>query len=271
MNINCFIKSIPTILFAGPDLHIASHFCEKASIPSSVFPIDRLRSIYQKRFPNKNSYTIENGIDLEVLNSAKLRPNLLNKNIFTIIYTGILYEGHNPVLFTNSYNKILENLSKIDKKRIQCVFIGITHQSNKNTAHIIQMVKCRPQNYKLIQRVSHKEALTYQANAQILLKFSMDSQQRMGLGAKLSEYAATKNPVLTVMSVNNKETPFFPNRNIQVLCVNELEIETFILEHFNSWKQGVPIKTDISETEIYKMSRRYQTEQLASIIKEHFS
>lgn len=232
-----------------------------------IFVFERLREIYNSKYPSLPSFTIENGIDLDILNNARRIDSPFKKNIFTILYTGVLYPSHNASLFTNAFLSFVSKLPEQEKNNIRCEFIGILYQMNQSSKHIKEAAKNHPKIIKILPRVNHVEALAHQLNAQILLKFSIDTQIKMGLGAKLSEYAATKNPILTVISVPDKETPFFPGRNIQTICSEQEEIEQYISFQYAQWKQGKSLKTDITDDEIYHMSRRHQTEQLASVIK----
>lgn len=246
---------------------------ESLAIENSLFYVtvyDKILKYYEAGFPNIKGHIIENGIDLNLLEQAAELKNPFSEEKFTILYTGIFYPGHNVELFLNVINRLIHEYPEI-KKRLRCVFVGINQRPNANSKLVDQAVNSTPENFDVIAPIPHIDALNHQLNAHLLLKFSAKSQLEVGNGAKLYEYAATKNPILTVLSVNDKRTSFYPGQNVQALCVTEAEIEDCILTNFNAWKAGESIQTDLSDEDIFKMSRKFQTGQLAELIKQNLA
>lgn len=243
---------------------------ERSAIANCLFLISVHSNIvgkYKLKFPDVEGYVIENGTDLDLLKNAQKSTNPFNPGQFVILYTGIIYPKHNVSIFIEAVEHLLENSQSLALD-LKCFFVGIDKQPNRNTRFVESFKEKYPNNVEILESISHFEAVRYQLHAQLLLKFSAMPQIVSGNGAKIYEYVATRNPILTVQSTDDKRTTFFPDLNVQRICINQSEIEIYINEQYTKWKKGESLKSNLTYNDIYKISREYQCHQLAALINK---
>ena len=207
-----------------------------------------------------------NGIDLEVLN--QLKKNQKNSKNFTITFTGTIYDKHNIIRFFDSYIELVEQEKYADLKLI---LVGIELRPSKYHDFIKNKEKLYPQNIKILKAVSYKESISIQLQSTILLKFDFTGQQNGLLGAKLYEYAATRKPILTVLSIDNKKSTFFADRDFQKMVYTKEEIKNNIISLYNEFIVNQDLKTNITNEEIYSFSRLKNIVDLSVKINNHFN
>lgn len=217
-----------------------------------------------KLFPNTKSITHENGIDLKLIEKLK-KETAVNQQEFTICYTGSLYDQHNVSDFLKGIDLLI---NKIPNAQLKVKFIGITLKPSSNIQLIKEFQKKHPKTIEIIDTISHAEAIKAQLSSTLLLKFDYTGQHLGLLGAKLYEYAATKRPILTVLSIENKQTTFFPNRNVQYMVTNKHEICNTIENLYHNFIEGRIIESDLTQEEIYSFSREKRVSDFASVLKK---
>ncbi len=216
----------------------------------------------KKLFPFSRGFVHENGIDLSILNLLKKERGYENP-LFTIIFTGSLYNQHDVGMFLEGIEQFLvENKSA----RIKIKFVGINLKPSDNTELVHSFQLKYPNLIEVIDAVSHIESIRYQLSSTLLLKFDYTGQHQGMLGAKLYEYAATKKPILTVLSIKNKETTFYPNRNIQYMVTSSDEIVKVVKSLYDKHCRGEIVESDLSDDEIFSFSRTHKIKELTKII-----
>jgi glycosyltransferase involved in cell wall biosynthesis len=186
-------------------------------------------------------------------------------SFFKITFTGSLYNEHNVSVFIEGIERFVnENESTL----LKVVFVGIDLKPSDNVRLVNKFQLKHPDIVEIIDAVSHSDSIRYQLASSLLLKFDYTGQYQGLLGAKLYEYAATKKPILTVLSIENKETTFYPNRSIQYMVNSPDEIVKVVKSLYEKHEQGELVESDLSEEEILSFSREYKIRELAEIINK---
>lgn len=248
-------------------------FCEKQyekkylSNSSGIISVsDFLVKEISKRVNPKCSITIENGIDLDYIKNSKI---ILDENFFNIVYTGTFYESHYMEIFYNGFKKFYEN-NRNDNVRIY--FVGIEKTKCSPYYKAIEMKNEYKNIIKIIDQVDIQTATNYQISSTILLNFIPGDPSKGIIGAKSYSYAATGKPILLIPEIPNRNSPFFPGRNIQNIAVDENEVFIYLSNKYIEFEKNQEIKTDISKEEIIKLSRNFKANELAEwILKKKLS
>jgi len=165
------------------------------------------------------------------------------------------------------YKGVVEFLDKHNKiQTIQLYFIGIESLTNMATKVVEQLAIEYPENVSILKRMSQKEVANYQMNANVLLNFIAGDPSKGLIGAKSYVYAATKNPILTIPSIKNSSSTFFPERDIQFIAINHHEVSNYLNEVYSDYLQGIIRKTNITEDEIYQITREYNAYKMIDFI-----
>lgn len=256
------IKSTLLKILSFQEQKLEKKYLSKASFftASSLNIIQENNRIY----PNKLGYLHENGIDYELISILK-KNNIKIRQNFYITYTGSFYNEHKVDLFLDALEKLILS-HQYPKLKVR--FVGVLLKPSINVNLINTFKSKYPEYVEIINAVQHRKALEYQLSSSILLKFDYTGQYKGLLGSKLYEYAATNVPILTVLSVANRTTTFYPNKRVQFMACSSEEIEEFIKEIYSNFCQGKIVKSDLTESEIKSFSRENKIEEFAQIIKE---
>lgn len=221
---------------------------------------------------NKNNVTFnlekglvhENGISLHILKSLeKNRP----KTHFQITYTGSLYPEHDIKSFLDACQELISEKSL----KIKVQFIGVEIKPSTSLAYLKDFIKYAEDWIDIIEPVELSKSIQYQLDSHLLLKFDFTGQNEGLLGAKMYEYAATKNKILTVLSINDKRSNFYPNKNIQCMSFGKLEIKETIFKLYNDWIEEKQIESDLTNEDIISFSREKSIEELSNWLKKIFN
>lgn len=211
---------------------------------------------------SKKGIIIPNGVDLELVNSIP-EPKELNKQ-FTLVFTGTIYEGQRIEEFLSAYENFL---NKHGSKDILVKFIGIEISLNKNVSKIIEFSNKFPKNLVIMSRMSQRDSIFEQKKASVLLNFIPGTQTEGIIGGKTYEYLAIKKPILVIPFKEEKNPPLFPDRNFQYFAYSTEQIESLLEKFHNSFEKGEELTTDITNHELYDISRRKQAIILAEYLK----
>lgn len=214
----------------------------------------------EKRVNFKNNIVVENGVDLNYIENGKL---ILNQNNFNIVYTGRFYECSYMKIFKDGFEKFIKSVGKTKTK---VFFVGIEKWKCKPYYEVQEMKGEFPENIEIIDTVDTQTATDYQLSASILLNFIAGDPSKGLIGAKAYAYAATRKPTLVIPEISNKNSPFFPDRDIQTIAVNESQVFEFLNEKYSEFIQGQSLKTDITDTEINSLSRKSNAQKLSDFI-----
>ena len=210
-----------------------------------------------------NKIIIENGVELDYLENGKV---ILDKKTFNIVYTGRFYESSYMKIFINGFKKFMESEKKI---KVKVYFVGIEKSKCTPYFDVLSLEKEYPKHIEIINSVDIQTATNYQLSASVLLNFIPGDPSKGLIGAKACPYAATRKPTLLIPEIPSKNSPFFPNRNIQNIAINGLEVFEFLNDKYNQFYKNKNINTDISDEEIFKLSRKYNAKKLANFITNH--
>lgn len=214
----------------------------------------------EKRVNLKKNIIVENGVDLNYIANGK---TILDPNNFNIVYTGRFYESSYMEAFKYGFEKFI---NRVDKKKVKVFFVGIEQWKCTPYFEVLEMKNRFPNNIELINTVDIQTAINYQISASILLNFIPGNPSKGLISAKAYSYAATKNPTLVIPEVPNKDSPFFPNRNIQTIAVNEREVFEYLNFKYSNYLQGKCLKTNITDAEINSLSRESNAQKLCDFI-----
>ncbi|MCX8525479.1 glycosyl transferase family 1 [Chryseobacterium formosus] len=206
-----------------------------------------------------NSFCITNGFDES---DASTSLNMTQKsNKFTLSYIGVLEQLRNP----ENLWKVLDNLVKTNSdfaENFSLKFVGRIDDKISETLENSNL-----KNHILnLGYVSHEKAVNEMANSSVLLITNFPNDSSKGIiPGKIFEYLATGKQIIS----------FGPNQADVSKILDETkagkhfgyndskEIEDFILEKFDLWKNGY-----LSENteNIEQFSRRNLTKQLSEIL-----
>lgn len=214
----------------------------------------------QKRINCKNNIIIENGVELNYLENGKL---ILNQNNFNIVYTGRFYECSYMQTFKNGFEQFMKS---VDNTKIKVFFVGVEKWKCTPYFEVLKIKNKYPNNLEIINTVDIQTATNYQLSAAILLNFIAGDPSKGLIGAKAYSYAATKNPTLVIPEISNKNSPFFPNRDIQTIAVNDKQVFEFLNDKYALHLQNTSLKTNITDNEINSLSRKSNARKLSNFI-----
>jgi hypothetical protein len=239
-------------------------FWEKKYL-KNVFGITSVSDYLVNQISRRNSEikceTIENGVDLDVFNNT-ISP--FKANEFSIVYSGVLYDQDYLSDFSKGFTNFISILNATEK--VHVYFIGIEVLVNQATK-AVELLKLKfPNNVHVLPKMSQKKVANYQINANILLNFIAGDPSKGLIGAKSYVYAATKKPILTIPSIKNSNSPFFPGRKIQYVATSSVDVENFIREIYIEFSNGIIRKSDITEQEIFMLSREFNANKMTNFI-----
>lgn len=209
----------------------------------------------------KNGISIENGVDLRFYNNPQ---NPYTNTDFNILYSGSLYDLPYLKSFSKAFAKLLK--SENEDSGISLLFIGTENNHNQATKEIQSLIDEYPNNVRTLPRVSPEMIAKYQFHSELLLNFIAGDPSKGLIGAKSYSYAASRTPILTIPSINSKQSEFFPNRDIQHIAFTEEEIYEYLKYMVSSFKKNGSYTTSITKNELYEISQKNKTNQLVKFI-----
>ncbi len=234
--------------------------------------IVRLESFFEQKFmKNAHSFTtvnqeiaanianrtsigkhavIENGADLDIVNAVDYNQY---PEKFIITYTGIMYDFNYFEPFAAGFELFMAQCQHRDK--VKLCLVGIDSYQNQAVRAAYKLREQFPNHVEIIGNVPLKEAVAYQKQSSVLLNLIPADPSKGMLSAKAAIYAAVKRPILSIPLIKKKETPFFQGRNIHTIAVDASEVNTFLNERFETFMRGASLDTDITEAEVYALSR----------------
>lgn len=143
---------------------------------------------------NENIHVVTNGMDADILD-FKLQKKTNDKE-FTIVYTGILYEGKRDASSLFKSVRALIDLKTIPSNT-KLIYAGKDFLLWENWAKEYNLEN----NIEIKGIVSRTEALLLQKNASINLMLTWATKNEKGIiTGKFFEYLSTQNPILCLIS-----------------------------------------------------------------------
>ncbi len=252
---------IDKVLIKFETLH-EKHFLSNAIGFTGVS--DFLVNTIQERTGIKTNKAIENGVELSLFS-----PQQEKKDVFSIVYTGIMYDMTYMQTFRDGFEQFIAEVE--NTKNIEVKFVGIKDYPNQATLVTEYLANKYPDLVFIEDKVPQQVAANYQQKASILLNLIAGDPSMGIIGAKCYNYAATRNPILSIPTIPNPNTLFFPNRNIQFIALSVDDVYTFIKQQYLLFCAGESTQTDITDEEIFMISREYKAKQLAEFILTEIS
>ncbi len=202
-------------------------------------------------------HVITNGYDIP---ESELPFSALDKK-FTLSHIGSLLTGRNP---DNLWKVLSEIISENEtfRKAFQLNLIGVVGQD---------VLNCINDNglefyTRIIEYVTHEEAVNYQRRSQLLLLAEIDSPQTRGIiPGKLFEYLAAKRPILAIGPEQWEGGEIVKSTNSGIVCnYNSVaDLKAVILKWFHLYQQG---NLMVSSVNIKEYNRRTLTAKLAELL-----
>ena len=202
-------------------------------------------------------HVITNGYDIP---ESELPFSALDKK-FTLSHIGSLLTGRNP---ENLWKVLSEIISENEtfRKVFQLNLIGVVGRD---------VLNCINDNglefyTRIIEYVTHEEAVNYQRKSQLLLLAEIDSPQTRGIiPGKLFEYLAAKRPILAIGPEQWEGGEIVKSTNSGIVCnYNSVaDLKAVILKWFHLYQQG---NLMVSSVNIKEYNRRTLTAKLAELL-----
>jgi hypothetical protein len=226
----------------------------------SDFLVDQI----SKRTYIKNFEVIENGVDLDNYSNLK---SPFSKNSFNLVYTGIFYDQPYLEDFVNGFEMFVKQITDVEK--IKVYFIGIEQTTNQATKLINEFALKYPGVFEFLPRMSPVKIASYQLFADLLLNFIAGDPEKGLIGAKSYVYASTRNPILTIPTIKNRNSPFFPNRNVQFVAINADEVCQYMILIYTSFLEDNRLSNDLTDDEVFALSREYNSIKMINFMFDY--
>lgn len=213
------------------------------------------------KFKNEKVFIVENGSNLELINSIH-SPSSEN---FELVYTGTIYPEHNIKSFFEAFEEFV--ISTHTHAVVK--FVGINYYENKFLDLFEFYANRYPKNILILPKVPQEKAISLQKEAAVLLKFCSRPVTKGFYGAKLYEYASLNKPILTVAGIKeHAKTDFFEKEGVQYLVYDKKTCLNTLNSLYHEFISGnLANKKFLSMEQIYSISRESQVSVLAGIIK----
>ncbi|MCD0455504.1 glycosyl transferase family 1 [Chryseobacterium sp. LC2016-27] len=207
-----------------------------------------------------NAFCITNGFD-ETDSSQTLRSSNSQSQKFTLSYIGVLEQLRNP----ENLWKALDNLVKTNSNLAENFNLKFVGRIDDKILEVIEKSSLKD-HIQNLGYVSHDKAVDEMAKSSLLLITNFPNESSKGIiPGKIFEYLATGKQIIS----------FGPNEADVAKILDETkagkhfsyndskEIEDFILEKFELWKNGNLLE---NTQNIEQFSRRNLTKQLSEIL-----
>jgi len=183
------------------------------------------------------------------------------KETFTIIYNGSLYNSQNVSIFLNAFKKFIDNHPK---SSINLLFLGLdfNEQASKRVQGLLKKYEAY---YTITERLPKEEYMGKMLGAQILLLIAYGNLRGF-MPTKLYEYIACKKQILLCPSDKDSMQKVLEETNLAFFCNTEETAYTFLTEQYNHWKENKATTLIPNEKAIAQYSRKEQTKRLAEIL-----
>jgi len=246
---HCFLRQIFEKRLEKSTLSVAD-ILTTVSEPLAI----TLREVHQ----NKQVETILNGFDPEQKN-----PGTETSQKFTIVYTGVLYQGkRDPEPLFQVISELI-NSGKISLRDIEIIFYG-----TKDAWLFNDIKKYKLENViKVCGPISREESILQQRKAQVLLLLTWNHPAEKGVyTGKLFDYLAAQRPILALGIPGSVIEELLKNTKAgtYVSCVEELR--NAILSYYQEYKLTGKVTYKGKLTKIDKYSHREMARKFANVL-----
>ncbi len=212
----------------------------------------------------KNEFSTLTNKPIEVITNGYEASNNIQTQLdtqFTLVHIGSLLSNRNPKILW----KVLSEISKENKDfktNLQLKLVGIVGEEIIDSIQEFGL----SENSKIIGYVSHKEALLFQYNAQVLLLVEMDTPETKAIiPGKLFEYMVARRPIIALGPDGSDVETILTETNSgnYFLYSEEKKLKAQILTYYEKFKEG----SLVSESkDIAKYSRRELTQRMSKLL-----
>ena len=222
--------------------------------------VDKIRAHTGCATPGLN---VPNGVDLDLLPPPDPRHG--QDGVFNLVYTGVVYDERYIDIFIEGLSLFLSQHSPRD---FRVTFYGVDYYRNRAYDRLCELRRELPEIVFLEPRVSSGQSLQLQAGGTALLSFIAGTQADGLYGAKTYEYIASGRPILVIPSTPNRATDLFADKRYQIFALDPLEVAQELAALYQAHCAGSNLRTEISEEEIYGISRQRSSKTLFSHIQD---
>ena len=206
------------------------------------------------RHKNKKIYTIFNGFDPDLTSME----NELDKK-FSIIYTGMIYEGKmDPEPLFTALEELI-NEGEVDKNDISMDFYGFNVEIIRDCVekHNLQKV------INIHNLIPHNEVIEKQRKAQLLLLLNWNDPNENGVyTGKIFEYLSAKRPIIAIGGYGGVIDELFDHTNAGVSLTDLPKIKNVIKDYYSEYKLSGEVKYQGIQDEIdmysyYEMTKKF--------------
>jgi glycosyltransferase involved in cell wall biosynthesis len=216
---------------------------------------ERLRS----RYPEKRVVCITNGFDED----EAARPNQQLSALFTITYTGQLYQGgRDPSELLFAITELLAE-GKLARDDVRLRFYGPAESflAALVSKHGLQDV------VELHAHVPRPQALELQRQSQVLLLLPWWSPEATGvLTGKLFEYLGAARPILAIGGGRGALADLLEETNSGVYAVSRAEIKRFLCRYYDDFKRVGCVSYDANPHAVAKYTHNQMACKFAALL-----
>jgi len=234
---------------------------------------------FRERYRSQDSdkfLTIYNGYDIDdfaFMNEYKHRHN----DIFTVVYTGRLYDERTPKYFLEALKLALEENPEM-RDTTRAIFVGSCEEF-LDRRHIEDYLE--EYNLKdvvqLTGHISRRESLEYQMSASVLLLLigivPPEMEMTYGLSGKVFDYLLSKKPILTLANGGSTREFIVENKIGEIFFHEEVQkIRNYLIEAYTKFTNGIPAERyDVAAYEKFDFRSLSKTlsEQMESIVNNN--
>lgn len=209
------------------------------------------------KFIGKPGHVVKNGFDLDI-SSIKEHKVPKNANKLVISYIGTIYPYQNYQLFLEIVGELI--LKK--NMNIEINFVGIDSFHTIST-EIVKLTKDFSQNINIKKRVPKKELESIYQKTDLLWLTSF-GKMKGWYPVKLFEYASQGIPTLLYPTDSDVMEGFIKKTSSGFAFSEKEKVKEWLVSIFNSESS---ININLHKGNLAKYSRRFQTSELADIIK----
>lgn len=225
---------------------------------SSIVTVSGPAAKIQSDFLNKPVQVITNGFDPEDYDF-----NVQPYEIFTIIYTGVIYFGkRDPIMLFEAVKNLIERRSFL-KNKIRIKFFG----ADKLILEKILKKYDIDEVVEIYDRIPLNQAIIEQKRASALLLLMYNHMDEKGVyTGKIFEYLGAKRPILVIPTMNGSVVDdLLEKTRAGVSCSSVEEIEDVLLNWYERFYSAGNLPYEGIDQEIEKYSRMNQAKQFAKL------
>jgi glycosyltransferase involved in cell wall biosynthesis len=226
-------------------------FCVRAADQITLNTVS-LRDDFIRRYPGMGQAkftTITNGFE-----EVPLAPKAARGSAFTLVHAGEIYLSRNPGPFLRAVLGLIQR-GDIGAGELKVQLVG----GCSRTAQIDALLSTQELRgvVEIMPRVSHKEALQYQMQADALLLFQTGFP--LQVPRKIFEYMSLMKPVLAIAEGDSATARIVEDSKVGVVAEQNVEsITSAVLQLHRSWRSGG--ESTLERAAILK----YRNDQLAA-------